>query len=66
MKEAKLKTYITQFKELKMKEDENIISFFLRVDDNVNTIRGLVKRLKKLLWCQIYSDHSRYTLIIRS
>jgi hypothetical protein len=41
VKEAKLQTYIRQFKHIKMKEDKDIASYFLHVDDVVNTIRGL-------------------------
>ena len=40
-KEAKLQTYRGQFKQLKMKEDEDITSYFLRVDEIVNAIIGL-------------------------
>jgi hypothetical protein len=40
-KESKLQTYRGQFEQLKMKEDENIATYFLRVDEKVNEIRGL-------------------------
>ena len=33
VKAAKLETYRGQFKQLKMKEDENIATYFLRVDE---------------------------------
>jgi hypothetical protein len=39
-KAAKLQTYRGQFKQLKMKEDENITTYFLRVDETVNAIIG--------------------------
>jgi hypothetical protein len=41
LKEAKLQTYRGQFEQLKMKEDEDIIAYFLRVDETMNTIIGL-------------------------
>jgi hypothetical protein len=40
VKAAKLQTYRGQF-ELKMKEDEDIAAYFLRVDETVNAIIGL-------------------------
>ena len=41
VKGAKLQTYRGQFKNLKMKEEENITSYLLRVDETVNIIRGI-------------------------
>jgi hypothetical protein len=41
MQKSKLQTYRGQFEQLKMKEDENIVAYFLRVDGKVNTIRVL-------------------------
>ena len=41
VKETKLQTYRGQFKQLKMKEDENIAAYFLRVDEIVNAVLGL-------------------------
>jgi hypothetical protein len=38
-REAKLKTYRTQFENLKMKEEENIVEYLHRVDGVVNSIR---------------------------
>jgi hypothetical protein len=38
VKVAKLKTYRGQFEQLKMKEDEDIATYFLRVDETVNAI----------------------------
>jgi uracil DNA glycosylase len=40
VKAAKLQTYKGQFEQLKMKEDENIASYFLRVDETINEILG--------------------------
>jgi hypothetical protein len=41
VKIAKLQTYRGQFKQLKMKEDEDITTYFLRVDETMNAIIGL-------------------------
>jgi hypothetical protein len=41
VKEAKLQTYRGQLEQPKMKEDENIAAYFLRVDETVNAIIGL-------------------------
>jgi SMC interacting uncharacterized protein involved in chromosome segregation len=47
VKEKKLQTYRGQFEQLKMKEDENIASYFLRVDETVNAIIGLREEIKE-------------------
>jgi hypothetical protein len=41
VKEEKLQTYKVQFEKLKMKEDENIVAYFLRVDETMNAIIGM-------------------------
>jgi hypothetical protein len=41
VKETKLQTYKGQFELLKMKEDEDIATYFLQVDETMNTIKGL-------------------------
>ncbi|XP_059075439.1 uncharacterized protein LOC131875357 [Cryptomeria japonica] len=41
VKEAKLQSHRTKFESLKMKEDEDIATYFLCVDEIVNAIRGL-------------------------
>ena len=41
VKGSKMQTYQRQFEHLKMKEDEDIATYFLRIDEIVNTIRGL-------------------------
>jgi hypothetical protein len=46
-KEAKLQTYRGQFEQLKMKEDEDIAAYFLRVDETVNTIIGLGEEIEE-------------------
>ena len=37
-KATKLQTYRGQFEQLKMKEDEDIATYFLRVDETMNAI----------------------------
>ena len=41
VKEAKIQTYRGQFEQLRMNEDEDISAYILRIDQLVNTIRGL-------------------------
>ena len=41
VKATNLQTYRGQFEQVKMKEDENIAAYFLRVDEIVNAIIGL-------------------------
>ena len=41
VKESILQTYKGQFENLKMKEEENIAEYLLRVDEIVNAIRGI-------------------------
>ena len=40
-KGAKLQTLISKFEQLNMKEDEEIATYFIWVDEIVNTIRGM-------------------------
>ena len=47
VKESRLQTYKGQFDILKMKEEENIGEYLLRVDEVVNAIRGLGGKLKE-------------------
>jgi hypothetical protein len=47
VKAAKLQTYRGQFEQLKMKEDEYIASYFLRVDEIVNVIIGLGEEIEE-------------------
>ena len=47
VKESKLQTYKGQFESIKMKEEENISEYLLRVDEFVNAIRGLGGKLKE-------------------
>ena len=47
VKGAKLQTYIGQFENLKMKEEENIVAYFLQVDEIVNIIKGLGEKVEE-------------------
>jgi hypothetical protein len=47
VKAAKLQTYRGQFEQLKMKEDEDITTYFLRVDEIVNAIIGLGEEIEE-------------------
>jgi hypothetical protein len=47
VKATKIQTYRGQFKQLNMKEDENIASYFLRVDETINAIMGLGEEIKE-------------------
>ena len=49
VKEAKLQTYKGQFEWLRMNEDEDIIAYILRVDQLVNTIRGLGEEVEEAI-----------------
>jgi hypothetical protein len=52
VKATKLQTYRGQFEQLKMKEDENIATFFLRVDETINEIIGLGEEIKEFVIVQ--------------
>lgn len=41
VKKAKLQTHRMQFESLKMKDDEDVAAYFLRVDEVVNSFKGL-------------------------
>jgi hypothetical protein len=47
VKEAKIQTYRGQFKQLKMKEDENISTYFLQVDETINAIIVLGEEIQE-------------------
>jgi hypothetical protein len=47
VKATKLQTYRGWFEQLKMKEDENIAYYFLRVDETVNSIIGLGEEIRE-------------------
>ena len=48
VKGAKIQTYIRQSEHLTMKEDEDIVAYFLWVDEIVNTMRGLGEKVENL------------------
>jgi hypothetical protein len=52
VKAAKLQIYRGQFEQIKMKEDENIATYFLRVDETVNAIIGLGEEIEESLIVQ--------------
>jgi hypothetical protein len=47
VKAEKLQTYKGQFKQLKMKEDENIATYVLQFDETINEILGLGEEIKE-------------------
>ena len=47
VKQSKLQTYKVQFESLKMKEEENIAEYLLRLDEIVNAIRGIGGEIKE-------------------
>jgi hypothetical protein len=47
VKATKLQTYRGQFEQLKMKEDEDIVAYFLRVDEIMNAIIGLGEEIEE-------------------
>ena len=51
-KATKLQTYRGQFEQLKMKEDENIATYFLRVDEIVNAIIWLGEEIEEYVIIQ--------------
>ena len=52
VKGAKLQTYRREFKHLTMKEDEDIATYFLWVDEIVNTMRGLGEKVENKVLSQ--------------
>ena len=46
VKNAKLQSYRSQFESLKMEENEYITTYFLRIYEVVNTMRGLGENIK--------------------
>jgi len=44
---AKLQTHRRDFDSLKMGDEENVASYFLRVDEIVNAIRGLGEEIEE-------------------
>jgi hypothetical protein len=52
VKKEKLQTHRGQFETLKMNEEESIATYFLHVDEIVNTIRGLGEEVKETIIVQ--------------
>ena len=48
----KLQTHRGKFESLKMKEEENIVAYFLHVDEIANTIIGLGEKIDEKLIVQ--------------
>ena len=46
MKNAKLQSYMSQFESLKMVEYEDIATYFICIDEVVNTMRSLGEKVK--------------------
>jgi hypothetical protein len=46
---AKLQSHIIQFENLRMSEDENMAGFFLRVDETINTMKGLGEKIEEAM-----------------
>ena len=47
VKDAKLQTYILQFEQLKMKEDETVGKYFLRFEELVNAMKALGEEIEE-------------------
>jgi hypothetical protein len=47
VKDAKIQTYKIQFEQLKMKEDETIGKYFLRVEEMVNAMKSLGEKIEE-------------------
>jgi hypothetical protein len=47
VKDAKLQTYRVQFEQIKMKEDETIGKYFLRVEELVNAMKALGEKIEE-------------------
>jgi hypothetical protein len=52
VKAEKLQTYRGQFEQLNMKEDGNIVAYFLRIDEIVNAIIGLGEEIEESIIVQ--------------
>ena len=47
VKLAKLQDFIMKFESLRMSEDKNTTGFFLRLDETVNTMKGLGEKIEE-------------------
>jgi hypothetical protein len=52
VKDAKLQTYKLQFEQLKMKEDETIGEYFLRIEEQVNAMIGFGEKIEDVALVQ--------------
>ena len=52
VQESKLQMYRSQFKSLKMGEEEDVADYFQRVEEIVNTMRGLGEKMEPKLVVQ--------------
>jgi hypothetical protein len=52
VKDAKLQTYRLQFEQIKMNEDEIVNNFFLRVEELVNSMKGLGDKIEDVFLVQ--------------
>jgi hypothetical protein len=47
VKKKNIQTHRRQFESLKMKDEENVVIYFLQVDEIINTIRGLGEKVEQ-------------------
>jgi hypothetical protein len=68
LKDANIQTYIIQFEQLKMKEDETIGKYFLRVEEMVNAMKALGEEIEEPYLVQkiLGSLPDRFNLKVRS
>jgi len=52
VKDAKLQTHRLKFEQLNMNEDETISKYFLRVDELVNSMKGLGEKIEDVFLVQ--------------
>ena len=52
VQESKLQMYRSQLKSLKMGEEEDVVDYFQRVEEIVNTMKGLGEKMKPKLVVQ--------------
>ena len=49
VKDAKLQTYRLKFEQLKMNEDKTVNKYFLRVEETMNSMKGLGEEIDEAL-----------------
>ena len=62
IQKSKLQTYRGQFEQLKMKEDEDITTYFLRVDETVNANHRIGRRNQRIYNCSKGTKISSYEI----